>query len=156
MVKRIQSYETDEIVVTYDPNLCTHAAECLRGLPAVFDVGRPDWIRPGAAPAGRVAEVIRRCPSGALQYRMKGEAAGSPEGPAAATGAASSAGERVPITVKLIEDGPLLFDGVVRALAEDGTVIERTGKVSLCRCGGTGNQPFCDGSHKRIGFRSKR
>jgi len=151
MVKRIQSYEADEIAVTYDPNLCTHAAECVRGLPAVFDVGRPDWIHPGAAPAERVAEVIRRCPSGALQYRMKGGAAA-----ADAPGAASTAGERVPITVKLLEDGPLLFDGVVRALTEDGTVLERTGKVSLCRCGGTGNQPFCDGSHKRVGFRSAR
>ena len=151
MVKRIQSYETDEIVVTYDPNLCTHAAECLRGLPAVFDVGRPDWIRPGAAPAERVAEVIRRCPSGALQYRMKGQAAEGPGDPVA-----PPPGQRAAITVKLMKDGPLLVDGIVRALAEDGTVIERSGKVSLCRCGGTGNQPFCDGSHKRVGFRSAR
>ncbi len=156
MLKRIQSYETDEIVVTYDPNLCTHAAECVRGLPAVFDTRRADWIRPGAAPAGEVAEVIRRCPSGALQYRMKGEVAGAPEGTAAATGGAPPAGDRALVTVKLMKDGPLLFDGVVRALAEDGSVIERSGKVSLCRCGGTENQPFCDGSHKHAGFRSKR
>ena len=156
MVKRLQSYETDEIAVTYDPSLCTHAAECVRGLPAVFDVSRRDWIHPGAAPAERVAEVIRRCPSGALQYLMKGGATGSPQEPAASPGAASPAGERVPITVKLLEDGPLLFDGIVRALAEDGAVIERSGKVSPCRCGGTGNQPFCDGSHKRVGFRSRR
>jgi len=35
-------------------------------------------------------------------------------------------------------------------------VIERSGNVALCRCGGTGNQPFRDGSHKRVGFRSAR
>jgi uncharacterized Fe-S cluster protein YjdI len=151
MAKRIQSYETDEIVVTYDPNLCTHAAECVRGLPAVFDVSRADWIHPGAAPAERVAEVIRRCPSGALQYRMKGEAtaAGAPE-----PGSASAA--PAVVRVKLMKDGPLLFDAVVRVHAEDGTELERSGKVSLCRCGGTANQPFCDGSHKRVGFRSAR
>ena len=151
MVKRIQSYETDEIVVTYDPNLCTHAAECVRGLPAVFDVGRADWIRPGAAPAEQVAEVIRRCPSGALQYRMKSEAAaaGAPgPGPARVAPAV--------VTVKLMKDGPLLVDGIVRVHSEDGTEIERSGKVSLCRCGGTANQPFCDGGHKRVGFRSAR
>jgi uncharacterized Fe-S cluster protein YjdI len=152
MVQRVQSYETDEILVTYDPNLCTHAAECVRGLPAVFDTRRPDWIRPGAAPAERVAEVIRRCPSGALQYRMKGASA---DGPAAAPSAPEGT-ERATIAVKLLKDGPLLFDGLVRVAAEDGSVIERSGKVALCRCGGTGNQPFCDGSHKRVGFRSAR
>lgn len=39
---------------------------------------------------------------------------------------------------------------------EDGSVLERRGKVALCRCGGIGNQPFCDGSHQRVGFRSAR
>jgi uncharacterized Fe-S cluster protein YjdI len=151
VVKRIQSYETGEIVVTYDPNLCTHAAECVRGLPAVFDVGRPDWIHPGAAPAERVAEVIRRCPSGALQYRMKGEAAAAGAPDPGSAGAAPAV-----VRVKLMKDGPLLFDAVVRVRAEDGTELERSGKVSLCRCGGTANQPFCDGSHKRVGFRSAR
>jgi CDGSH-type Zn-finger protein len=60
------------------------------------------------------------------------------------------------VAVKLMKDGPLLFDGVVHVTAEDGSVLERSGKVSLCRCGGTANQPFCDGSHKRVGFRSAR
>ncbi len=146
MVKRIQSYETDEIVVTYDPNICTHAGECVRGLPAVFDTERADWIRPQEAPAEKLAEVIRRCPSGALQYRMKREIAAPGE----------PSPSRAVIGVRLQKDGPLLFDGEVRVTAEDGTVLERTGKVALCRCGGTGNQPFCDGSHERVGFRSIR
>jgi uncharacterized Fe-S cluster protein YjdI len=152
MAKRVQSYETDEILVTYDPNLCTHAAECVRGLPAVFDTRRPDWIRPGEAPAAQVAEVIRRCPSGALQYRMKSAAQ---DGKTPAPGAAPPVGPAT-VAVKLMKDGPLLFDGVVHVTAEDGSVLERSGKVSLCRCGGTANQPFCDGSHKRVGFRSAR
>jgi uncharacterized Fe-S cluster protein YjdI len=149
MTKRIQSYETDEILVTYDPNLCTHAAECVRGLPAVFDTRRPDWIRPGEAPAEQVAAVIRRCPSGALQYRLKSAAADGKPG-------APPPGEAATVALKLMKDGPLLFDGTVRVTAEDGSVLERSGKVALCRCGGTANQPFCDGSHKRVGFRSAR
>lgn len=66
MTKRLQVYQTSELVVTFDPNLCQHSGVCLRGAPAVFDVSRADWIRPAAAPAEQVAEVVSRCPSGAL------------------------------------------------------------------------------------------
>jgi len=71
MGKRLQSYESDDIVVTFDPNVCIHSGECVRGLPAVFDVRLKRWIRPENAPAGQVADQVRRCPSGALQFRMK-------------------------------------------------------------------------------------
>jgi uncharacterized Fe-S cluster protein YjdI len=71
MTKRLQSYESDDIVVTFDPNVCIHSGECIRGLPSVFDVRLKRWIRPENAPAGQVAEQVRRCPSGALQFRMK-------------------------------------------------------------------------------------
>ncbi|MEU4998577.1 (4Fe-4S)-binding protein [Streptomyces sp. NPDC021622] len=63
-------YRGDLITVTFDARRCLHAAECVRGLPQVFDTGRRPWISPGAAPADDVAEVVRRCPSGALQYRL--------------------------------------------------------------------------------------
>lgn len=71
MTKRLQTYETPEITVTFDPNVCIHSAACIRGLRAVFDVSRSDWVRADAAPADQVAEQIRRCPSGALQYKLK-------------------------------------------------------------------------------------
>lgn len=72
MTKRIQSYETPEIVVTFDPNICIHSGICVRGLPAVFDVKRQRWVRPELASAEEVAAQVSRCPSGALQYRLKG------------------------------------------------------------------------------------
>jgi uncharacterized Fe-S cluster protein YjdI len=73
MFKRLQLYETDEIEVTFDPNVCTHSGVCIRGLPLVFDVKRKRWVRPELATAEQVAAQIRMCPSGALQYRMKRE-----------------------------------------------------------------------------------
>ena len=71
MAKRLQLYETDEIVVTFDPNVCIHSGACVRGLPAVFDVQRTRWIKPDLAPAADVAAQIGRCPSGALQFKLK-------------------------------------------------------------------------------------
>jgi uncharacterized Fe-S cluster protein YjdI len=68
--KRLQTYDSPGITVTFDPNLCGHSADCLNGLPAVFDVERKRWIRPEAASADEVAAQIRRCPSGALQFHL--------------------------------------------------------------------------------------
>lgn len=71
MSKRLQTYETDEIVVTFEPSLCIHSGMCVRGLPPVFDVRRKRWIEPENAPAADVAAQVARCPSGALQFRLK-------------------------------------------------------------------------------------
>lgn len=71
MTKRLQVYETSEITVTFDPNVCIHSGVCVRGLPAVFDIKRKRWVRPELATAEQVAAQVSRCPSGALQYQLK-------------------------------------------------------------------------------------
>ena len=76
-MKRLQVYETPDIVVTFDPNLCIHSGVCVRGLPLVFDVGRQRWIRPELASPEDVAAQVSRCPSGALQYTMKSRDTGT-------------------------------------------------------------------------------
>jgi uncharacterized Fe-S cluster protein YjdI len=68
---RGKQYVADDIVVSFDDQRCRHFAECVNGLPVVFDVGRRPWIDPTAAPADVIAEIIERCPSGALQYRRR-------------------------------------------------------------------------------------
>ncbi len=70
MTKRVQIYQTPEITVTFDPKICKHTGICLRGLPAVFDIKRRRWIRPELATAEEVAEQVKRCPSGALQFEL--------------------------------------------------------------------------------------
>lgn len=70
MPKRIQTYAVEGITVTFDPNVCTHSGVCVRGLRAVFDVSRRDWVRADAAAVEAVAAQIDRCPSGALGYTL--------------------------------------------------------------------------------------
>jgi uncharacterized Fe-S cluster protein YjdI len=67
--KRLQVYETPEVTVTFDPNVCQHTGICVRGLPAVFDVTRKRWLRPELASAEDIVTQVARCPSGALQIR---------------------------------------------------------------------------------------
>ncbi|MEV1074160.1 (4Fe-4S)-binding protein [Micromonospora parva] len=74
-------YEGKKVTVTFEAGLCRHAAECVRGLPEVFDTGRRPWIRPDGAEAERLAEVVGRCPSGALQYELVDGGAETRTGP---------------------------------------------------------------------------
>ena len=65
-ISHVRAYSAPGATVYYDRGRCLHFAECLRGLPGVFDVKKRPWIQPENASAERVAEVVRRCPSGAL------------------------------------------------------------------------------------------
>ncbi|MEU8762907.1 (4Fe-4S)-binding protein [Streptomyces sp. NPDC048659] len=67
-----KTYTGKGIAVHFDAERCRHAARCVQGLPEVFDITRRPWITPDAAPAEVVAEVVRRCPSGALTYTAEG------------------------------------------------------------------------------------
>jgi len=118
-------YEGKDIEVTYDVARCLHAAECVRGLPVVFDTAKRPWVDPDRADAETVASVIRRCPTGALHYELRD---GQPEQPA------------VPTEVRLPAGGPLLLRG---DLELDG---ERETRAAICRCGQSANEPYCDHS----------
>jgi CDGSH-type Zn-finger protein len=53
-------------------------------------------------------------------------------------------------------DGPLLVRGDVEILAATGEPIPSDRKTfALCRCGVSTIKPFCDGSHKLIGFKTE-
>lgn len=69
--KGYKAYENDEICVFWKPRLCEHATECIRGNSDVFDVSRRPWVDVSQAPASEIAEIIDRCPSGALKYELK-------------------------------------------------------------------------------------
>ena len=64
---KIHRYESAQAVVTWDSARCIHAAECVHGLPEAFDPAAKPWIRPEEADAASLADVVNRCPSGALR-----------------------------------------------------------------------------------------
>lgn len=137
-MSRPRTYETDQIRVRYDARRCIHAAECVHGLPAVFEPGRRPWIDPNGAPADDVAAVIRRCPTGALQYERPNEGPGE------------TASE--PNIVVDSPDGPIYVRGDIEIRSSAGTVIAREPRAAFCRCGASANKPYCDGAHAEAGF----
>ncbi len=59
-------------------------------------------------------------------------------------------------TIELRPDGPLLVSKMSRLINEAGEEVETKEVYALCRCGGSENKPFCDGTHKRNGYSSHR
>jgi len=59
-----------------------------------------------------------------------------------------------PLRVDPQPDGPLQVRGNLEIVSGTGRVVSRLTQARLCRCGGSSNKPFCDGTHSRIGFRS--
>jgi CDGSH-type Zn-finger protein/uncharacterized Fe-S cluster protein YjdI len=134
----VKRYTSDRIAVTFDGTRCIHAAECVRGLPAVFDTQKRPWIDPAQADADAIAAVVLRCPSGALHFERKDG------GPAEAAPATNQ--------VQVRADGPLYVRGDVRLVTADGELVLKETRMALCRCGQSQNKPFCDNSHRAAAF----
>ena len=81
MTRKARRYEGKDIVVEYDAERCIQMAECVRGLPGVFEKGRRPWVDADGADPERVAEVVTRCPTGALHYQRKDGGSDEPAPP---------------------------------------------------------------------------
>jgi uncharacterized Fe-S cluster protein YjdI len=133
----VKDYSTDEIVVEWEPRLCSHSGNCTRLLPKVFDRDRRPWVEADEASTDEIERTVAQCPSGALRTRrLKGVSVKQRQRPEIC----ASAG------------GPLLVTGGVRIVDTQGNVLYEGERAALCRCGGSSNKPFCDGTHRTNGF----
>jgi hypothetical protein len=86
-----------------------------------------------------IMKVVDRCPSGALTYeKMQSKDEKNVNEPCA--------------KIKVMKNGPLLVEGGCSSMDQEGKELASQGPYALCRCGGSGKKPFCDGTHIRIGF----
>jgi CDGSH-type Zn-finger protein/uncharacterized Fe-S cluster protein YjdI len=139
MKERIIPYKGKGIKVLFSVDRCTHVAECIRGLPKVFDSQRRPWIEPDSASPDKVAEVVMRCPTGALHFRrMDG-------------GTAEPIPQENIMTVE--PDGPVYIRGDIEILTSNRELIRHDTRVAFCRCGASKIKPYCDGTHEAIDFR---
>ena len=128
-----------QVDVEWDERLCIHVGECGRATGELFVGGRKPWCQPDLVGVEEVVEVVERCPTGALTYARKD--GGTQENAAPAN------------TVVVANNGPLYARGDLRI---EGAPDDMPGigfRAALCRCGESKNKPFCDGTHKQVGFR---
>lgn len=137
MGKPILTYEGQAMDVTWDRRLCIHVAECGQAAGEHFVKGRDPWCAPDTSDANALADVVRRCPSGALAYRNK---AGADEVPDAVN------------TITVSSSGPLYARGELQIADAPEDMPGVRFRAALCRCGQSKNKPFCDSSHDQAGF----
>ncbi|MCH2251199.1 MAG: CDGSH iron-sulfur domain-containing protein [Cognatishimia sp.] len=133
---RIITYEGSEVSVTYNPLLCSHAAECGRLASHIFNPAQKPWVQPDKGAADEVRAVIEACPSGALAL--------ADEMPP------HLFADRAEIEVE--KNGPYWVKDVVSPVPPQGEG-QSERKYVLCRCGLSGNKPYCDGSHRDAKWR---
>lgn len=66
----IKKYSNGEVTIVWQPKMCTHSGNCVRGLPSVFDSKAKPWITPEGASTEEIKAQVDKCPSGALSYYM--------------------------------------------------------------------------------------
>ena len=137
---KLLTYEGAELTVTYNPLLCSHAAECGRLAGHVFNPSEKPWVQPDKGTVAEVEAVIAACPSGALALK-RGD--GSREHRLA---------ERCDITIE--KNGPYWVQNVESPVGAQGEGMSSK-KYVLCRCGLSGNKPYCDGTHRDKGWRDE-
>jgi uncharacterized Fe-S cluster protein YjdI len=133
-------YTNGEVTIVWKKDLCSHSTKCWRGSPSVFKPGQRPWIQPEGASTEAIINQVKQCPSGALSIR-KNDA-----------GTAASGYSDTAVRVEVSANGPLLLKGRISLVHDDGRAEERDGPTALCRCGASAKKPFCDGSHRRVGF----
>lgn len=135
-MEKIKEYSNGEITVVWKPGTCIHSAKCVGGSPEVFKPKEKPWIQVENATSEALMKTIDTCPSGALSYYKNSDGA-----PKETTMTSDNT------KVEVIDKGPLLVYGTLEVTHTDGRVEAKKRSTAFCRCGKTGNNPFCDGSH---------
>ena len=135
-------YVGKKITINDNRSVCAHAGMCTDNLKSVFKLGVEPWIDPQGADVQAIIETVRKCPSGALSYTIDNvEYADQDREP------------RVTVT----KNGPYHVVGGPE-LREKATSQQPQSRehFTLCRCGGSKNKPFCDGTHWYIKFKDDK
>lgn len=121
--------------MVWKPGVCIHSTICWKaatGLPEVFDPRKRPWINMSGSVTEKIVAQVEKCPSGALSYFFNNEAA---------------AQVMAESKVEVMRNGPLLVYGNLVIKDQFGRETKKHKVTAFCRCGLSGNKPYCDGSH---------
>ena len=132
---RERIFKGEKIVVRDDHSLCTHSGFCGNRITNIWKMlkeSEESIVR------GQIMAMVENCPSGTLSFALDADS--------------EVIEPDLPTEIAIIPDGPLWVSGGIPVERRDGQPLETRNRMNLCRCGASSNKPFCDGSHKKIGF----
>ncbi len=134
---KCESYVGQAITIHDNRSICAHAGVCTDDLAKVFRMKQEPWIDPDAAEVAEVISVIKRCPSGALNFTLDGK---------------QDAVEYSTAAIFIAPNGPYVVTGCPELNDTNWGKGALPHQYTLCRCGASKNKPFCDGSHWTVEF----
>jgi uncharacterized Fe-S cluster protein YjdI len=146
MDKTDRKYSNGEITVFWQPKKCIHATTCYRELIDVFNPRKRPWVNMDGASTQEIIRVVKLCPTQALTYKYNAELAEEKK---------AEEPPEVTSEARIMEDGPLVLKGNFVMYDTDGKELRHLRMSSLCRCGASNNLPYCDGTHRKIGYTGK-
>ncbi|HBH50196.1 MAG TPA: hypothetical protein DDX98_16240 [Bacteroidales bacterium] len=146
-----REYTNGEITVYWKPKECIHATTCFRELRSVFDPGKRPWVNMQGASTDEIIRIVDLCPTEALTYTYNEKK----EKVAANNETEDKKASAPPVEVRVMRDGPLVVRGEFKAIGADGKEMRKMKIVSYCRCGKSNNMPYCDGTHRKVGWSSE-
>lgn len=129
------------ITIHDNRGICAHAGRCTDGLAAVFHLREEPWIYPDSATKEEIMATIDKCPSGALSHSVDDVERTDNDGEP---------------TIFIAPNGPYVVTGgpdLNDTTKGEGASEEH---FTMCRCGGSKNKPFCDGTHWSNGFKDDK
>ncbi|MDP4208690.1 MAG: (4Fe-4S)-binding protein [Bacteroidota bacterium] len=148
MDKNDREYTNGDITVYWRPNKCVHATICYTQLIEVFNPRKRPWVNMQGATNEKIIEIVDKCPTDALTYCWNKDL----ENPPAPREKKETVTSEKPVEIQIMRDGPILVTGKIKLTDNDGKEYKTYSISSFCRCGASGNMPFCDGMHRKIGF----
>jgi hypothetical protein len=95
---------------------------------------------------------VDKCPTEALTYKWNKDAEGNGQEPVLPKKEPDTKTVTRPVEIRIMKDGPFVITGKISLTDNDGKEYKTYSITSICRCGASGNLPFCDGTHRKIGF----
>lgn len=138
---RVDDYVGAEVTIHDNRGICQHAGFCSDQLATVFKLHQEPWIDPNGATKEAIIAQVLACPSGALSCTVDG---------------VLYQDLHVAPAITVSKDGPYRITGGIELRDTAWGEGASREHYALCRCGGSKNKPFCDGSHWYNGFKDDK